>query len=91
MIWKPNDPQREIRDACRAKGICVFCKKRIAIHSFCGVCLERRAEVQARRKARWVAEGNCSRCGRSRDREDRKMCKKCRKYMTRVKRIQAAA
>lgn len=92
MKWsRTPEQQREVIRACRAEGICVCCKKRIAIHSFCGVCLERRAEVQARRKVRWIESGKCSRCGRARDRDDRMMCVKCRSYMTRVKRHQVAA
>lgn len=93
MKWKPKDAeyQRDLRRICRAEGICCCCKKRVAVHSFCGVCMEHRAEVQARRKARWIEAGKCFRCGHERDREDRRMCAKCRAYMNPAKARKVAA
>jgi len=92
MKWsRTPEQQRAVTRACRAEGICICCKKRLAIHSFCGVCLEHRAEAQARRKAGFISMGKCSRCGGERDNPGRRMCAKCRKYQNRVKTHQVAA
>jgi len=76
----------------KAEGLCLHCHKRIAIAQYCGYCLEARAENQTRRRARWISEGKCSRCGKRCDREDRRMCAKCREHQRNANRkVQVAA
>ena len=82
MKWTATDliRQRERNKVLREFGICLQCHVRLAIHSYCGVCLESRAEARARCRARWIEAGKCSRCGRERDHKDRKMCASCREH-----------
>lgn len=83
---RDREYKREARAVAKEIGICRNCLKRLAVASFCGACLEKRAEWQARRKARWIAEGRCSRCGAEREDVDRRMCARCMVYMRKANR-----
>ena len=47
----------------------------------CPVCLERKREEEARRRARLIEAGLCSRCGAKPARDGRRMCADCAEYV----------
>ena len=68
-----RDWRRRKRAERRAAALCPGCGGELDGFEFCAAC---RADVAAR-KARWIAEGRCSNCGKARGERSGRLCDPC--------------